>query len=182
MENSLQNEAAKIKEVFGEIRNELDAFCNDRDFKMANPQLYAFLSYCPNALAIASDGTVDVHEMAALLKISRQIDVNKMIDMDLLELMSIAPEPEDCMLNEEFNIRVGAELLYLCRNMEKYESNIISAVKHLLKFDANPEADKSLTKVFAAMMKEIIKNNLSKNKENELKKLKEIQQKLGMPV
>ena len=180
MENSLQNEALKIREIFKEIRTDLSEFSVLRDFTMSNSQLYTFLCYSPNALAIASDRTVDESEMKALEKLSRQIDVNTMVDLDLLELMSLAAEPDNCILNEEFNIRVGAEILYLCRNMDKYEENIIAAVRSLLKFDANPEAEQSLTKVFAKMMEDIVKNNRSKNKKAELEKISEIQKKLGM--
>ena len=86
------------------------------------------------------------------------------------------------MLNEEFHLRIGAELLYLSRNMDKYEGAIIDSVKSLLKLDSNPERDTSLTKTFSRLMDNIIAKNASRNKEEELKKLKEFKRKLGLPV
>ncbi len=179
-EEQIQKEVEDIKNIFSELRESLREFCEDRSFVMTNPQIFTFLSYCPNALAIAGDGVVDETEIAELEKLSKLIDVNKMVNLEMAELMALASEPSEAMINEEFNLRVGAELLYLSRNMPKYETNLIKALKSLLKFDHNPDAEKSLTKSFAVMMENIVKNNKSKNKEHELNKIKEIQKELGM--
>ena len=179
-QNITKEDILFIRSVFKEIRENLMPFMKERNFQLSNPQLFTFLSYSPTALAIASDGTVDEKEMAALEKISRGVNVNSMVNLDLMQRMALAQEPEDCILNEEFNIRAGSELLNLCRNMEKYEQNFINATKALLKFDHDPTREDSMTKSFVKMMDTIIESNVSENKEEEKEKLKAIQKKMGI--
>ncbi len=169
-----------IKSTFKEMRNKTDRFSKDRDFTMSNPQLFTFLYNAPAALAIASDGTVDEIEIAIIEKLARSIDVNKTVNLNLLELMSIAPEPENCMTNEEFNLRVGSELLYLSRNMEKYERDFIEGIQSLLKFDKNPKKDGSMTSALNKLIDFVIENNAGRNKEKELRKVKEYKKRLGL--
>lgn len=169
-----------IRTIFKEIRTKIDKFSKDRDFILSNPQLFTFLTYCPAALAIASDGTVDINEIAALERISRFIDVKTMVNLELMEFMSIASEPENIITNEEFNIRVGSELLFLSRNMKTYENEMLEAVKALLTFDLNPSRDGSLTKTFSKLMNDVIENNVSTNKEAELIKLQKIKSAIGV--
>lgn len=179
--NKLTNEnKVFIRTLFNEMRKNLNNFISERDFNMSNSQLFTFLSNAPAALAIASDGVVDVEEIASLEKLSRSIDVYVTVNMDLLEMMSIAFEPDNCMTNEEFNLRVGSELLFLSRNMKKYEDDFINAIKTLLTFDFNPEKDGSLTASFSKLMDNIIDNNVSKDKVSELKKMNEFKSKLGI--
>jgi len=175
-----QEERVFIRTVFNEIRAALETYQNDRAFVMSNAQLFAYLTYSPVALAIASDGTVDEKEMVALEKIVRNINVSSIVNFELMERLSYAIEPERCILNEEFNIRAGAELLYLCRNMPKYEAKFVEALKALLKFDYDPKRDDSMTKRFVKMMDAIIEGNISQNKEEEMRKMKELQQQLGI--
>jgi len=179
MENTISQEVALVKEVFSNIRKELETFMKDRNFNMSNHQIFVFLTHAPAALAIASDGRVDVEEMKILDRMAKAIDVNK-LDIDLVELLSFAAEPADVMTNEEFNLRIGSELLYLSRNLDKYEKNILEAIKQLLRFDKNPEADTSLTKTFSKLMDSIIENNASLNKEKEKEKLDQFKQKIGL--
>ena len=169
-----------IRQLFGEMRQGLNNFMNDRNFHLSNPQIFTFITYCPTALAIASDRKVDETEIAALEKISKSVDVRSMVNLDLMEMMSYAPEPDNCIINEEFNIRVASEILFLSRNMDTYESSFINAIKALLKFDSNPKAEESMTKSFVKMMNAIIENNVSQNKEEELENLKAIQKKIGL--
>ncbi len=164
--------------VFKDIRTNLETYMTERSFLMSNAQLFAFLMFTPNALAIASDGQVDETEIAALEKISRNIDVRQIVNLNLLEMMAYAFEPEGCMTNEEFNLRAGAELLFLSRNMAKFETHYLAAVKTWLKFDSNPKRDGSMTGTFVKMMDTIVEKNLSKNKDEERKKLDEIKAKL----
>ncbi len=169
-----------IRTLFKEMRDQTETFANDRDFKMSNAQMFTFLSNAPAALAIASDGKVDTEEIAALEKLSRSIDVYTTVNMDLLEMMAVAFEPEECMTNEEFNIRVGSELLFLARNFSSYESEFVAAIKALLTFDFNPGSDGSLTSSFSLLMDLMIKNNISKNKEEEMKKMNDFKEKIGI--
>jgi hypothetical protein len=169
-----------IRTIFNEIRIGIDKFSKEREFNLSNPQLFTFLTYCPAALAIASDGTVDEAEIATLERITKFIDVKKMVNLDLMEFMSIAPEPENVITNEEFNIRVGSEILFLSKNMKKYEADFIKAVKALLTFDLNPSKDGSLTKSFSKLMDEIIENNVSINKEEEMTKMKNLKTTIGV--
>ena len=169
-----------IRTLFKEMRDQTEAFANDRDFKMSNAQMFTFLSNAPAALAIASDGKVDTEEIAALEKLSRSIDVYTTVNMDLLEMMAVAFEPEECMTNEEFNIRVGSELLFLARNFSSYESEFVAAIKALLTFDFKPGSDGSLTSSFSMLMDLMIKNNISKNKEEEMKKMNDFKEKIGI--
>ena len=178
--NVSAQEKQLIRDIYGEIRKELDGFCIERDFQLSNPQVFTLLGYAPNALAIALDGTVDIQEIGMLEQISKTISVDSMVSIDLLELMSVAPEPENCISNEEFNIRIGTELLYLSRNMDKYKASMIKALQALLKFDPNPKAEVSMTKTFASMMNSVVEKNLSRNKEEELEKLKKLQQEIGV--
>lgn len=173
-------EKAMIRSLFGEMRKQLEPFMQERDFTLSNPQIFTFLTFCPAALAIASDGKVDETEIAAIEGITKNVNVHAMVNLDMFELMSYAPEPDNCIINEEFNIRAGTELLHLSRNMSKYNDNFIAAIKTLLKFDANPEAEKSLTQSFASLMNSIIENNVSENKEEELEKLKKLQEQIGI--
>ncbi len=175
-----QDEVRLIRSVFSEIRSELRDFIHDREFELSNPQLITFLLFSPNTLAIAGDGEVDEKEIAGLEQIVKGINVKSAINLDLLERMSLAPEPDGCMINEEFNIRVGSELLYLCRNMSKYENAIINSIRILLKFDTNPDANDSLTKLFSSMMNAIVENNLSRRKKAETKKLEHVKHKIGI--
>lgn len=175
-----KDEIMFVRAIFKEMRDELKPFCTDRNFVLSNSQIFTFLTFAPNALAIASDGTVDEKEMQALEIISKSLDVKSMVNLDLAEKFAYAAEPEGVITNEEFNIIAGTELLYLCRNMTKYESNFVNAVKSLLKFDFAPQQDTSMTKSFLNMMDSIIDNNISKNKEEEKNKLSELQKKLGI--
>lgn len=180
--NELTNEyKVFIRTLFKEMRDQTASFTSDREFIMSNAQLFTFLSNAPAALAVASDGSVDTEEISALEKLSRSIDVYTTVNMDLLELMSIAFEPEECMTNEEFNIRVGSELLFLARNLNRYENTFVAAIKALLTFDFNPGSDGSLTSSFSMLMNSMIQNNVSKNKEEELKKMNEFKEKIGIP-
>ncbi len=169
-----------IRTLFNEMRVSIESFIKDRDFVMSNPQLFTFLSNAPAALAIASDGTVDEQEIAALEKLSRTINVNAAVNLDLMEMMGVALEPEKCITNEEFNIRAGSEILYLARNFAKYETAFVKSLKALLTFDFNPKRDGSLTSSFSKLMDTMIEKNISKNKEAELKKMNELKQKIGM--
>ena len=169
-----------IRSTFKEMRNRVDIFSKDRDFVMSNPQLFTFLYNAPVAMAIASDGIVDEIEIAIIEKLALSIDVNKTVNINLLELMSVAPEPEGCMINEEFNIRVGSELLYLSRNMQKYENDLTKGVKALLKFDKNPEKDGSMTSSLEKLIDFVTENNAGRNKEREIKKVNEYKKRLGI--
>lgn len=170
-----------IRTVFKEMRDKTSKFAQERDFQMSNAQLFTFLSNAPAALAMASDGVVDFEEIAALEKLSRSIDVYTTVNMDLLEMMSVAFEPDEIMTNEEFNIRVGSELLYLARNINSYINDFTEALKALLTFDFTPGKDGSLTSSFSMLMNSMIENNVSKNKEEELKKMNEFKELIGIP-
>lgn len=169
-----------IKNTFKEMRISIEKFSKDRDFVMSNPQLFTFLYNSSVSLAIASDGIVDLTEIAIIEKLARSIDINKTVNIDLIEVMSIAPEPENCMTNEEFNLRVGSELLYLSRNIDKYENDLLKSIKAFLKFDKNPENNISLTKTLKKLMDFVIENNTGRNKEKELFKIKEYKKRLGI--
>lgn len=169
-----------IRTIFNEMRKSIKGFIDERDFNLSNPQLFAFLSNAPAALAIASDGTVDEQEIATLEKLSRGIDVKFSVSLDLMEMMAVAFEPENCITNEEFNIRAGAEILFLAKNFEKYELAFVNALKAMLTFDMGPQRDGSLTSSFSKLMDTMIENNVSKNKEAEMKKMKELKTKIGM--
>ena len=169
-----------IRTIFNEMRLSIDNFMKKREFILSNSQLFTFLSYAPAALAIASDGNVDENEIAAIEKFSRKIDVKSTVNIELMEMMAIAFEPENCMINEEFNIRAGAEILFLARNCNEYEADFIKALKAMLTFDFTPKKDGSLTSSFSKLMDSMIENNASKNKEAEMKKMLEIKQSLGI--
>ncbi len=175
-----KNDFVLVKEIFSELRNLLKGYMQERSFMMSNAQIFTFLSYVPNTLAIASDREVDESELKALVNIARSVNVDSMVNLDLLEVLSVAPEPEDIMTNQEFNIRAGAELLHISQNMDNYEEIFINAVKTFLKFDRNPEADTSLSKSFISMMDSMVKMNRSKNKEEETQKLNSIKEKLSL--
>ena len=169
-----------IRTIYKEMRTNVETFCTDRDFKLSNAQLFTFLSFCSSALAIASDGVVDNKEVAMLDRISKTIDVNKMVNLELEELMSISPEPADVIINEEFNLRVGSEILYLSKNMTKYEESFIKAIKAMLTFDLSPKRENSLTNSFSKLMDSIIDNNTNKNKTEEMEKLNKIKERIGI--
>ncbi|MEA2042766.1 MAG: hypothetical protein U9N85_09475 [Bacteroidota bacterium] len=169
-----------IRTVFKEMRKNVQGYVSERAFSMSNAQLFTFLSNAPAALAVSSDGTVDNAEIAALEQLSKAIDVNQSVNMELQEMVSVAGEPDDCMINEEFNLRVGSELLYLSRNFSTYETEFIEAIKALLTFDFSPENDGSLTAAFRKLMDDVVENNFSKDKEAEQKKVDELKQKLGI--
>lgn len=169
-----------IRTIFNEMRKSLKGFIDERDFNLSNPQLFTFLSNAPAALAIASDGVIDEREIATLEKLSKGIDVKSSVNLDLMEMMAVAFEPENCITNEEFNIRAGAEILFLAKNFEKYEPAFVDALKAMLTFDMNPKGDGSLTSSFSKLMDTMIENNVSKNKEAEMKKMKELKTKIGI--
>ncbi len=169
-----------IKSTFKEMRNKTYNFSKDRNFIMSNPQLFTFLYNSSVALAIASDGNVDEVEIAIIEKLARSIDVSKTVNINLLEIMSTAPEPENCMTNEEFNLRVGSELLFLSRNMKKYEDDFIEAIKTLLKFDKDPKKDGSMTSALNKLMDFVTENNTGLNKEKEIPKIKEYKKRIGI--
>lgn len=170
-----------IKSQFAAIRSELDEYCKDRDFILTNAQLFTFLTFTPNTIAIAGDGKVDDTEILALFNLSRTISVEGMISSPELDTtLKIPEEPENCISNPEFNMRVGSELLYLSRNMPKYEQNLITALKILLSFDTNPKAEGSMTDSFLKMMDSIVDNNVSENKDEEQKKLDMVKQQLDI--
>ena len=162
------------------MRKNTKTFMDDRDFQLSNAQLFTFLSNVPAALAIASDGTVDNAEIAALEQMAKAVDVNISVNLELQEMVSVAGEPDTTIINEEFNMRVGSEMLFLSRNIRKYEADLIAAVKALLTFDFNPTKDGSLTSAFNKLMDSVIENNFSDNKEVEQKKISELKLKLGI--
>ncbi len=169
----------EVKAFFPLIRQHLQGYMQERDFVMSNAQIFIFLTYIPTALAISADKQVDQQEMRILDKIAKSIDANA-LDLNLVELLSFAPEPVNVMLNEEFNLRIGAELLHIARDMERYEKDFIEAVKLLLKFDKNPDADTSMTKTFSNFMDQIVKNSLAINKDREMEKITAYKKKLGI--
>jgi hypothetical protein len=175
-----QNDVQLVKEIFKELRLHLKNYIQERNFVLSNAQMFTFLSYLPNALAIASDRVIDNSELNALQNIAIAINVDTMVNLDLMEVLAIAPEPDGIMSNQEFNIRAGAELLYIAQNMDIFEKTFLSAVKTFLKFDRHPEHDTSLSKSFAAMMDGLIKNNRSINKLEEKRKLDSIKTELGL--
>ncbi len=182
--NSVENLSAEdkkfIRTVFNEMRRASKSYSEERGFEMSNAQLFAFLSYAPSAFAIAGDGAVDEHELAVLEKLARIIDVKAYVNIELQEMMSVAFEPEQIMTNEEFNLRIGSELLFLARNADRFEADFASALKAMMAFDINPDADGSMTKSFVALMDSTIKNNKSKNKDLETKKLNDFKAKIGI--
>lgn len=169
----------EVKKIYPQIRSHLEKYMKDRNFTMSNSQIFIFLTYVPSALAISADKKVDEKELKILDKIARSIDANA-LDLNLVELLSFAPEPMGVILNEEFNLKIGCELLYISRNMDKYENDFIQAVKLLLKFDKNPQADTSMTKTFSRFMDQIIESSLALDKEKELAKVQSFKQKLGI--
>jgi len=175
-----QNDFELVKKIYSDLRNLLKDYMAERQFNMSNAQIFTFLSYVPNTLAIASDREVDESELNALVNIAHSVNVDSMVNLDLMEILAIAAEPEEVMTNQEFNIRAGAELLYLSQNMDKYEDLFVKAVKSFLRFDRQPETDGSLSKSFLAMMDGMVKMNRSKNKEEETQKLNSIKGKLGL--
>ena len=181
IQNLTNEDKIFIRTIYREMRTNVERFCNDREFLLSNAQLFTFLSYCSSALAIASDGEVDNKEIAMLEKISRNIDVNAMVTLELEELMAISPEPDNVIINAEFNLRVGAEILYLSKNMDKYKDDFFNAIKAMLTFDLNPTKENSLTKSFGKLMDSIIENNMNKNKAEEIEKLNKIKKEIGIP-
>ncbi len=176
----INNQAIEqVQELFPQIREKLEPYMTERQFLMSNPQIFIFLTYVPTALAISADKRVDEKELKILDKIAKSIDAN-LLDLNLVEVLSFAPEPVGVMLNEEFNLRIGAELLHISRNMEKYENDFIEAVKLLLKFDKNPQADTSMTKTFSRFMDTIIETSLARDKEEEKQKIRQFKQRLGI--
>ncbi len=173
-------ERTLVVQIFKNIRQNLSNFMTERDFKMSNPQLFTFLMYAPVCLAIASDGVVDEKEIRLLSKITKDIDVNSAVNLDLMEVLALSPEPIEIMLNEEFNMRADAELLFLSRNMAKYEDDIINATKELLKLDKNPESGTSLKSTFSKWFDFVIERNAGRNKEQELEKVGKYKDKIGL--
>ncbi len=169
-----------IRTIFNEMRKSIQNFITERDFNLSNAQLFAFLSNSPAALAIASDGAVDEKEIAGIEKLSKGIDIGSSVNLDLMEMMAVAFEPDNCITNEEFNIRVGSEILFLAKNFKKYESEFVNALKAMLTFDMNPKRDGSLSSSFSKLMDTMIENNVSKDKEAEMKKMKELKMKIGI--
>jgi len=172
-----QNE--EVHKIFSQIRSLLSNYMNERAFIMSNSQIFIFLTYIPTVLAISADKKVDEKELKILDKIAKSIDANS-LDLNLLEVLSFAPEPQNVMLNEEFNLRIGTELLHIARNMKKYEKVFIDAVKLLLKFDKNPQAETSMTKTFSRLMDQIVEISLALDKEEEKQKVNEFKKKLGI--
>ena len=169
-----------VAEIFSNLRSQLNNYMVNRDFKMSNPQIFTFLTYAPVCLAIASDRTVDENEIRLLSKITQNIDVNEMVNLDLMEVIAIAPEPSETMLNEEFNMRVDSELLFLSRNIDVYEEEVIEAVKSLLKLDNDPTSPSSLTVTFSNWFEYVVKENANRNDEEELVKVAKYKEKLGL--
>ncbi len=170
----------KVRVIFARMRDELSGFMNSREFNMSNAQMFTFLSYTPNALAIASDGIVDEHEYMELERLSMVMNVKMMVNLDLMELLALAPEPSDVMTNEEFNIRAGSEMLFLCKNMAQYESAFLGALKNMLQLDTKPGEPGSIASSFNAMMNHMVHTSKSKHKEREFSKLAEMRNKLGL--
>jgi len=180
IENLTAEDKQFIRTVFHEMRKSAQAFMDERNFVMSNPQLFAFLSNAPSAFAIAGDGAVDAMEIAILERLAKVIDVKVYVSLELMEMMSVAAEPENVMCNEEFNLRVGSELLFLARNADRFEANFVSALKAMLAFDLNPNADGSMTKSFNALMDNTIKHNKSTNKDAETAKLNRFKAQIGI--
>lgn len=178
--NLTVEERTKIVEIFGELRQHLNIYMLERDFVMSNAQIFTFLTYAPVCLAIASDRQVDESEIKMLEKITKNVDVNTMINIDLMEVVAIASEPSNIMLNEEFNMRVDAELLSLARNIDKYEEAIVQAVKTVLKLDKEPAADTSLTTTFSNWFDFVVKKNANKHDNAEMERVKKYKMRIGL--
>ncbi len=178
--NLTQEDKVFIRTIFKEMRSNLEKYMTDRDFIMSNPQIFTFLSFSSAALAIASDGNVDNKEIAIIEKIAQGINVKAMVQMDLQEMMSVAFQPDETMIDAEFNLRAGAEILFLSKNMKAYEEDFMKAIKAMLTFDLNPGRENSLTDSFTKLMDSIIENNSSKNKAEEMKKIEQLKQTLGI--
>lgn len=180
IQNLTQEDKVFIRTVFKEMRKNVEDYMKERDFQMTNPQLFTFLSFSAAALAVASDGTVDNQEIAMIEKIARGINVKQMVQIELEEMMAVAFQPEDTMTNEEFNLRVGSEILYLSKNMKTYEGKFLEAIKAMLTFDLNPQREGSLTNSFSQLMDSVVANNASKNKSEEMEKVKKLKESLGI--
>ena len=68
----------------------------------------------------------------------------------------------------------------MARNLGNYENDFVNAIKALLTFDFSPDLDGSMTSSFSMLMNSMIENNVSKNKEEELKKMREFKEKIGI--
>jgi len=180
IENLSNEDKIFIRTIFSEMRKSTQAYMDARDFSMSNAQLFAFLSNTPAAFAIAGDGTVDENEISILERMCKVIDIKSMVNIELHETMAVAFEPEYVMTNEEFNLRVGSELLFLARHAAEYEKTFISALKAMLTFDLNPKADGSMSSTFVALMDSMIMNNKSINKAAEKAKLDAFKSELGL--
>ncbi len=170
----MENTPNTPKAIFSQMRKLTKPYMDERGFQLSNAQLFLFLSNAPAALAIAGDGEVDETEISAIEYLAKSINVDTSVSLELQEQMALAGEPDDNIINQEFNIRVGAELLYLSRNIQKYEKDLIQAVKTMLLLDA------SLKSAISQLMDMVVEDNLSKNKEEETKKMNKIKTEIGL--
>ncbi|MEM4134461.1 MAG: hypothetical protein QXV73_04620 [Candidatus Micrarchaeia archaeon] len=181
MENTFtvtSEELSVLQEKMTQIRQILQPYMEQRDFRMSNPQLFVFLMYAPLALAISSDGVVDQNELAILEKVCKYIDVKQIISIDLFDLLTKIGEPQEVMTNEEFNMRIDSELLYLARNFSKYEKIIIDAAKKFLSISKDPTSGTSLHSYYNKWFDFITSQSVSKTKAKERQKIEQYKKKL----
>lgn len=182
MENINLNvaEINKMVNTFSQIRLQLSKYMSERNFNMSNAQIFAFLLYSPLCLAIASDKVVDEQELKLLEKITKNVDVNKIVSVELFEILTAIPEPQNTIFNEEFNMRIDAELLHIARNIDQYEQDIIQSAKYFLSLSNDPTAATSIAQIYSKWFDFILLNSHSRQKEAEKLKIKEYKEKLGL--
>lgn len=182
MENINLNvaEINKMVNAFSQIRLQLSQYMNERNFNMSNAQIFAFLLYSPLCLAISCDRVIDEQELKLLEKITKNVDVKKLVSVELFEVLTAIPEPQNTMFNEEFNMRIDAELLHIARNIAQYEQDIMQSARYFLSLSNDPTAATSIAQIYSKWFDFILSNSVSKQKDTEKLKIKEYKDKLGL--
>ncbi|MCU0445212.1 MAG: hypothetical protein MUE85_09865 [Microscillaceae bacterium] len=161
-----------IEGFFGEARQILATYFEDRNLVFSNSQLFAFVLISPVTIAIASDGNLDMTETTMLVDIASFFERGILAtDFDRLT------QPPHPISDREFKRIIYSELRYICLNMARYEKNLLQALKKLIELDEQVSHDLrpqfSIRARAKEMMYSVIYNNLGVDKAEEAK-IKEI--------
>jgi hypothetical protein len=162
MDLTVEKERILLEDFFSESRQTLHEYLADREVYFSNSQLFAFISVSPIAIAIASDGALDLAEISML------IDLASYFERDILpKSFDELPQPENVISNEGFRKIIYSELKYLCLHMQDLEKPLIKCLHSLIKLDEQLSREQppklSIKQKIKDMMKGVIYNNLGKD-------------------
>lgn len=164
---TVEQEKELLQTFFAEAREILQDYFMERSLVLSNSQLFSFVLVSPIAIAIASDGVLDLTETTML------VDTASYFDQLMPTAFDSLAQPKGVLSDKEFKKIIYDELRHITLNMERHEAKLLEVIKHLIALDVSLSMDKdpvfSIQHRIKQMMMSVIYNNLGKDTKEERK-------------